>query len=389
MHRHPARVRLPAPTESGLLRLQAGQRDPTEDQLKLIDLGAVTDLARPGKFTYGTVGYQAPEIETVRAEPSWNRTCSRSAARWRCSASTSPLHPQVQGRAAAPSEVPLFTNSTRTTGCCYVPRTRPESALRLRGGHGRTVRRGAARGGGDPHRRTATRRVGLFGPETRVVHTEVAARNSEPGLPAPAPDPAVIAGALPVPRVGRRRPGRQPAGHRRHHRPRRTARRAHRRRRLLAGGHAAAGPDVHRTGRRGARPGVPRRPGRRRLAAALVRGPGRTVGTRPRPRPRVLRRGARRAARRARAADRARRVPRVDGPARQAASEYRELGHRPRLRRGGVRTGRCQLATGDRAGAVRTLESVPDTSANTSRRRPRRCAPGSAGAARARRWAPT
>ena len=52
----------------------------TEEQLKLIDLGAVSRINSFG-YLYGTPGYQAPEI--VRTGPRWPATSIRSDARWR------------------------------------------------------------------------------------------------------------------------------------------------------------------------------------------------------------------------------------------------------------------------------------------------------------------
>ena len=53
----------------------------TEEQLKLIDLGAVSRINSFG-YLYGTPGYQAPEI--VRTGPDGgHRHLHRRAARWR------------------------------------------------------------------------------------------------------------------------------------------------------------------------------------------------------------------------------------------------------------------------------------------------------------------
>jgi serine/threonine-protein kinase PknG len=52
----------------------------TEEQLKLIDLGAVSQINSFG-YLYGTPGYQAPEI--VRTGPTVATTSTRWAARWR------------------------------------------------------------------------------------------------------------------------------------------------------------------------------------------------------------------------------------------------------------------------------------------------------------------
>ncbi|MGC0422819.1 tetratricopeptide repeat protein [Embleya sp. AB8] len=175
----------------------------TEDQLKLIDLGAVTDQARPGRFTYGTVGYQAPEIETVRAEPSVESdlfTVGRTMA---------VLSFYFAGytrkyKAALPpvAEVPLFAEF-ESYHRLLLRATHPDpdqrfaSAADMAEQCQAVLREVVALRTGEPRPGVS----GLFGPETRVVHTEVAARNTEPGLLAPAPDPAVIAGALPVPKV--------------------------------------------------------------------------------------------------------------------------------------------------------------------------------------------
>ncbi|MFE5330249.1 tetratricopeptide repeat protein [Embleya sp. NPDC056575] len=175
----------------------------TEDQLKLIDLGAVTDLARPGKFTYGTVGYQAPEIETVRAEPSVESdlfTIGRTMAV--LSFYFAGYTRKYKASLPPAADVPLFTefesyHRLLLRATHPDPEQRFASAADMAEQCVAVLREVVAIRSGEPRPGVS----GLFGPETRVVHAEVAARNTEPGLLAPAPDPAVIAGALPVPRV--------------------------------------------------------------------------------------------------------------------------------------------------------------------------------------------
>lgn len=175
----------------------------TEDQLKLIDLGAVADRDRPGKFTYGTVGYQAPEIESARAQPSVESdlfTVGRTMAvlsfyfagytrKWKASmppAADVPLFTEFESyhrlllRATHPEPDQRFASAADMAEQCIAV-LREIVAIRT----------------GEPRPGLS----GLFGPETRVVHTEVAARAGEPDLLAPAPETDVIAGALPVPRV--------------------------------------------------------------------------------------------------------------------------------------------------------------------------------------------
>lgn len=53
----------------------------TEEQLKLIDLGAVASINAYGNL-YGTPGYQAPEIS--RPDPPSPRTSTRWGGPWQC-----------------------------------------------------------------------------------------------------------------------------------------------------------------------------------------------------------------------------------------------------------------------------------------------------------------
>ena len=76
----------------------------SEEQLKLIDMGAVRAIDDQDAAIYGTVGYQAPEIaqrRAVRRAP----TCTPSAGRWPCSPSTS--------RATPPPSPPGCRRATR------------------------------------------------------------------------------------------------------------------------------------------------------------------------------------------------------------------------------------------------------------------------------------
>ncbi|MYW02562.1 serine/threonine-protein kinase, partial [Streptomyces sp. SID3343] len=175
----------------------------TDSQLKLIDLGAVSDQRHRSTFTYGTVGYQAPEIESGRSVPTVESdlfTIGRTMAvlsfyfagytrKW---------------RAALPpaSEVPLFTEF-ESYHRLLLRATHPDPAHRFASAADMAeqcvavLREVVATRTGEPRPGVS----GLFGPETRVVHAEVAARGTDPGALAAAPEPAVIAGALPVPRV--------------------------------------------------------------------------------------------------------------------------------------------------------------------------------------------
>ncbi|WP_280700810.1 serine/threonine-protein kinase [Kitasatospora sp. GP82] len=162
-----------------------------EDSLKIIDMGAVRRLDDEGPI-YGTVGYQAPEIATHGPSPASDLyTVARTLA---------VLTFDFQGYSTAyryalpdPEQVPLFARYesyyrflVRATDPDPVRRfaSAEEMADQLTG----VLREVLSLQDGRPRPALST----LFGPELRVVETE---------LSTTPPDPGTAALALPVPRV--------------------------------------------------------------------------------------------------------------------------------------------------------------------------------------------
>jgi len=163
----------------------------SEDSLKIIDMGAVRRFDDDGPI-YGTVGYQAPEIATDGPSPASDLyTVARTLA---------VLTFDFQGYSTTyrfelpgPEQVPLFTRY-ESYYRFLVRATDPDPARRFSSAEEMAdqltgvLREVLSLQDGRPRPALST----LFGPELRVVDTELSA---EPI------DPAAAALALPVPRV--------------------------------------------------------------------------------------------------------------------------------------------------------------------------------------------
>jgi len=163
----------------------------SEDSLKIIDMGAVRHLDDDGPI-YGTVGYQAPEIAVEGPSPASDLyTVARTLA---------VLTFDFQGYSTTwrhelpgPDEVPLFARY-ESFYRLLVRATDPDPARRFSSAEEMAdqltgvLREVLALQDGRPRPALST----LFGPELRVVDTELA---TEPL------DPAAAALALPVPRI--------------------------------------------------------------------------------------------------------------------------------------------------------------------------------------------
>ena len=386
----------------------------TEDQLKLIDMGAVRRMDDDESAIYGTVGYQAPEVaEAGPSVASDLYTVARTLA---------VLTFDFQGYTNVfvdslpdPDNIDVF----RTYESFYrllVRATDPDPARRFASAQEMAeqltgvLREVVALQTGRPRPALST----LFGPEVKVPDTELfaeptgdvsrsglgcaarrrrarrrrrghgraakARRRQRPGdgLRRPAGRPAArssrgldassTALALPVPRVDPADPNAGFLAGPHGLRARRADHRAAGRARRLPGAAAAraARPPRHGRTRQPAAAGAGRSggPASGRLAGGLV--PGRRVARdrRPRDRGALLRRGLRRLPRRARAQAGARRLRGGPGPAGQRRRVLPPgVGDRPELCERGVRPGprtARRRATG--GGAVHTLESVPESS---------------------------
>ena len=247
----------------------------TEEQLKLIDMGGVRYINDDGPI-YGTVGYQAPEIETDGPSPSSDLyTVGRTLAVLTFEFTGF----QGQNRFRLPDNEPLLAQQ--------------ESYARLlrRATHRHPARRFQTAGEMAEQLTGVLREVlsvtdgqprpafsGLFSPELRAIGTDLSpapangngangnGRRQRARRPRRGPAPARRGGRRAArPARRRRRPRGRLPGHAGRPRPRRAgavaARRGHRRRGRLAGGgrvagdQAGAGPRAHRRGRPGQRRG--------------------------------------------------------------------------------------------------------------------------------------
>lgn len=168
----------------------------TDDQLKLIDMGAVRHVDDEGGAIYGTIGYQAPEIGQVGpSSESDLYTVGRTMAvlsfpfanftkDWKHSlpaAGSVPLFQEFESyhrlllRATDPDPEQRFASASDMAEQCLG-----------------VLREVVAARTGEPRPSLS----GLFGPETRVAHTDVTTWDA-PG----APTPVAVAAGLPVPRV--------------------------------------------------------------------------------------------------------------------------------------------------------------------------------------------
>lgn len=168
----------------------------TDDQLKLIDMGAVRHVDDEEGAIYGTVGYQAPEIGRVGPSPESDLyTIGRTMAvlsfpfanftrDWKDSlppASSVPLFEQFE------SYHRLLLRATHED-----PEQRFATAADMAEQCLGVLREVVAERTGEPRPALS----GLFGPETRVAHSDVTAWDGPGG-----PGPDAIAAGLPVPRV--------------------------------------------------------------------------------------------------------------------------------------------------------------------------------------------
>ncbi|MDI2125193.1 serine/threonine-protein kinase [Yinghuangia seranimata] len=168
----------------------------TDDQLKLIDMGAVRHVDDEEGAIYGTIGYQAPEIERDGPTPESDLyTVGRTMAvlsfpfanftrEWKHSlppASSVALFQELESyhrlllRATHDDAEQRFGSASDMVEQCLG-----------------VLREVVAARTGEPKPALS----GLFGPETRVAHPDVA-----PWDAADAPSPAAAAAGLPVPRV--------------------------------------------------------------------------------------------------------------------------------------------------------------------------------------------
>jgi serine/threonine-protein kinase PknG len=175
----------------------------SEDTLKVIDMGAVRRLDDDGPI-YGTVGYQAPEIATEGPSPASDLyTVARTLAvlTFDFQGYSTTYRDELPG----PEQVEVFARY-ESFYRLLVRATDPDPSRRFASAEEMAdqltgvLREILALGDGRPRPSLST----LFGPELRVVDTELVSddRPSTPGLPAIAAlDRSAAALALPVPRV--------------------------------------------------------------------------------------------------------------------------------------------------------------------------------------------
>jgi serine/threonine-protein kinase PknG len=168
----------------------------TEEQLKLIDMGAVRQIDDEYGAIYGTVGYQAPEIERDGPTPESDLyTVGRSMAV--LSFPFANFTKQWKHSLPPASEVPLF-QEFESYHRLLLRATHPDAGQRFASAADMAeqclgvLREVVAARSGEPKPAPS----GLFGPETRVGHPDMTAWDD----PA-APKPSVLAAGLPVPRV--------------------------------------------------------------------------------------------------------------------------------------------------------------------------------------------
>ncbi|WP_436777540.1 tetratricopeptide repeat protein [Yinghuangia sp. YIM S09857] len=168
----------------------------TDDQLKLIDMGAVRHVDDEEGAIYGTIGYQAPEIGRVGPSPESDLyTVGRTMA-----VLSFPFANFTKDwKSALPpaSSVPLFAefesyHRLLLRATHEEPEHRFATAADMAEQCLGVLREVVSARTGEPRPALS----GLFGPETRVAHTDVTAWNA-PG----APGAVATAAGLPVPRV--------------------------------------------------------------------------------------------------------------------------------------------------------------------------------------------
>ncbi|MCC9306336.1 serine/threonine-protein kinase PknG [Kitasatospora sp. RB6PN24] len=175
----------------------------SEDTLKIIDMGAVRRFDDDGPI-YGTVGYQAPEIATDGPSPASDLyTVARTLAvlTFDFQGYSTTYRDELPG----PEEVPVFAQY-ESFYRLLVRATDPDPSRRFASAEEMAdqltgvLREILALTDGQPRPSLST----LFGPELRVVDTELIADGATgtPGTPRlVVPDAAASALALPVPRV--------------------------------------------------------------------------------------------------------------------------------------------------------------------------------------------
>ena len=335
-------------------------------QLKLIDLGAVIRMDDRRSALFGTVGYQAPEIADRRPVAELGRVHRRPHA-GRAGAGHV-ADPRGARRSSCPTRptTRCWPGTSRSTGCCAGPPTpirlrRFESADEMADQLAGVLREVLAMADGEPrpgrlHRvRAGPRRV-RSGPADRAPASRAG------------PIPARVAARLPVPLVDPADDAAAAAGHGDGRRPR---------------GGAAAGRRAPRSRARScgcgwsaptSTPAIRTRPARCSTSwPTRTRTTGGWTGTAASPRwspaPRrqaiaSVRRGLHRVARGARGEAGAGRRGRVRGPGRAtpgAATGWwpgRTASQADAL----FGLARVRIRTGDRAGALRVLDAVPETS---------------------------
>ena len=173
----------------------------SEDSLKIIDMGAVRRLDDDGPI-YGTIGYQAPEIATDGPSPASDLyTVARTLAV--LSFDFQGYSTTYRDELPGPELVPLFAEF-ESYYRFLVRATDPDPARRFSSAEEMAdqltgvLREILALRDNRPRPALSTQ----FGPELRVVDTELVAVGAQPGvLRVTAVDPAAAALALPVPRV--------------------------------------------------------------------------------------------------------------------------------------------------------------------------------------------
>jgi serine/threonine-protein kinase PknG len=169
-----------------------------EEQLKLIDMGGVRRFDSDGAI-YGTVGYQAPEIETEGPSPSSDLyTVGRALAVLTFD------FPGYQGeyKYRLPDSVPLL-NEQESFARALRKATHPDPAQRFQSaGEMAEQLTGVLRevlAMGDRHPRPAFSQV--FSPEPRAAGTDLAPRRNGTAVTVAMPSATDVAAALPVPLV--------------------------------------------------------------------------------------------------------------------------------------------------------------------------------------------
>ena len=173
----------------------------TEEQLKLIDLGAVRRIDDEEPAIYGTVGYQAPEIaEDGPSVASDLYTVGRTLAVLTFDFGYSGLQ-----RLPVPARGAVLAGTSPSTGCCAGPRTRTRTRFDSAERDGRAAdRRCCGRCSSQRRRTSRARRLRDVRPRSRgsraPVRCAAAARAS--WWPRPPPVPVAHSRRTPAPPAG-------------------------------------------------------------------------------------------------------------------------------------------------------------------------------------------